>query len=100
MDEPFGALDEITREQLNDDVLRIRAQLGITIVLVTHSIQEAVYLGDSVLVLRANPGRIGSVIDLEKPTEFWRNSDEYRTSDHFFSKVRLVSESLRNRGIW
>lgn len=96
MDEPFGALDEITREQLNDDVLRIRAELGVTIILVTHSIQEAVYMGDTILVLRANPGRIGEMIALPKKSEFWRNGDDYRVSDDFFSNVRIVSRALRN----
>jgi NitT/TauT family transport system ATP-binding protein len=95
MDEPFGALDEITREQLNDDMLRIREELGVTIVLVTHSIQEAVYMGDMVLVLRANPGRVSEIIDLPKRTEFWRQGDDYRISDSFFNNVRIVSRALR-----
>ncbi|WP_348550235.1 ABC transporter ATP-binding protein [Acidithiobacillus sp.] len=95
MDEPFGALDEITREQLNDDVLRIQAELGVTIILVTHSIQEAVYIGDTILVLRANPGRIGEMIALQKKREFWRDGDNYRVSDDFFSNVRIVSQALR-----
>ena len=95
MDEPFGALDEITRERLNDDVLRIRAELGVTIILVTHSIQEAVYMGDIVLVLRANPGRVGEMIDLPKRNDFWHEGDEYRISDTFFSDVRNVSQALR-----
>ena len=95
MDEPFGALDEITREQLNDDVLRIRAELGVTIILVTHSIQEAVYMGDMVLVLRANPGRVGEMVNLPKQKNFWQDGDEYRISDTFFSDVRNVSQALR-----
>lgn len=95
MDEPFGALDEITREQLNDDVLRIRAELGVTVILVTHSIQEAVYMGDMALVLRANPGRIGEMIDLPKQKDFWQEGDDYRISDTFFSDVRKVSQALR-----
>lgn len=95
MDEPFGALDEITREQLNDDMLRIREELGVTIVLVTHSIQEAVYMGDMVLVLKANPGRVSEIIELPKVYDFWRNSDDYRISDAYFNNVRIVSQALR-----
>jgi NitT/TauT family transport system ATP-binding protein len=95
MDEPFGALDEITREQLNDDMLRIREELGVTIVLVTHSIQEAVYMGDMVLVLKANPGRVSEIIELPKAFDFWRNSDDYRISDAYFNNVRIVSQALR-----
>lgn len=95
MDEPFGALDEITREQLNDDMLRIREELGVTIVLVTHSIQEAVYMGDMVLVLQANPGRVSEIVELPKVSEFWRNSDDYRISDAYFNNVRIVSQALR-----
>jgi len=64
MDEPFGALDEITRDRLNDELLSIWRRTHATILFVTHSITEALYLGGRVLVLAANPGRCQALIDL------------------------------------
>jgi NitT/TauT family transport system ATP-binding protein len=65
MDEPFAALDAQTREQLQDELLRIWAQTGKTIVFITHAIDEAVYLGQRVVVLSARPGRITQIIDVD-----------------------------------
>ena len=64
MDEPFGALDEITRERLNDELLAVWRRTGATILFVTHSLMEAVYLGGRVLVLASNPGRVQALVDL------------------------------------
>ena len=64
MDEPFGALDEITRDRLNDELLSLWRSTGMTILFVTHSIMEAAYLGERVLVLAANPGRLRELEDL------------------------------------
>jgi NitT/TauT family transport system ATP-binding protein len=64
MDEPFGALDEITRDRLNDELLALWRRTGTTVVFVTHSIAEAVYLGQQVLVLAAHPGRVLEIVDL------------------------------------
>ncbi|MER9231843.1 ABC transporter ATP-binding protein [Mesorhizobium sp. M0622] len=64
MDEPFGALDEITRDRLNDELLSLWRRTGATILFVTHSIAEAVYLGERVIVLAANPGRLARDLDM------------------------------------
>ena len=68
MDEPFGALDEITRDRLNEELRRIWADTGTTIIFVTHSVYEALFLGEQVLVLAANPGRVTELVDIDLPT--------------------------------
>jgi NitT/TauT family transport system ATP-binding protein len=69
MDEPFAALDEITRLKLNDDLASLRSQLGATVVFVTHSVFESVYLSDRIVVMAARPGRAVAEINVESPTE-------------------------------
>lgn len=92
MDEPFGALDEMTRERLNAEVLRIWARTGTTIIFVTHSIPEAIFLSTRVVVMSARPGRIEAVIDIDLPQP---RTEETRESDRYFELVTAVRESLR-----
>jgi NitT/TauT family transport system ATP-binding protein len=67
MDEPFGALDEMTRDHLNLQLLNIWQETGATILFVTHSIPEAVFLGQKVLMLQAYPGRLKELVEIDLP---------------------------------
>ena len=91
MDEPFGALDEMTRERLNMELLKIWETSGSTIVFVTHSIAEAVFLSTRVAVMSPRPGRISEVIpiDLQQP-----RTATTREEPHFFELVTRVREAL------
>jgi len=92
MDEPFGALDEMTREHMQAELLQICAKTGTTVVFVTHSIPEAVYLADRVVVMSPRPGRITTVIDVG----LGRNRSELtREADDFYDRVTEVREALR-----
>ncbi|MGE3191864.1 MAG: ABC transporter ATP-binding protein [Microbacteriaceae bacterium] len=91
MDEPFGALDEMTREYLQGELARIAGETGAAIVFVTHSIPEAVFLSDRVVVMSPRPGRITEII----PTPFRGARDEkLRESKEYFAKVTAVREAL------
>jgi NitT/TauT family transport system ATP-binding protein len=94
MDEPFGALDEMTRERLNAEVLRIWARTGTTVIFVTHSIPEAVFLSTRVVVMSARPGRITTVVDVDLPQPRDENT---RESDRYYELVTIVREALRGR---
>jgi NitT/TauT family transport system ATP-binding protein len=65
MDEPFGSLDAITRQELQDEVARLAKDERRTVVFVTHDLEEAIYLGDRVIALAANPGRVAEIVDIE-----------------------------------
>ncbi|GAB7550249.1 ABC transporter ATP-binding protein [Cupriavidus sp. 8B] len=69
MDEPFGALDEITRDRLNEELRRVWKEMGLTILFVTHSIHEAAFLGQRVLLLAANPGRVKEIVPVALPED-------------------------------
>ncbi len=69
MDEPFGALDEITRDRLNEELRRLWKELGMTILFVTHSIYEAAYLGQRVMMMAANPGRVQELVPVDLPED-------------------------------
>jgi NitT/TauT family transport system ATP-binding protein len=92
MDEPFGALDEFTRERMNMELLRIWERTGTTIVFVTHSIAEAVFLSSRIVVMSPRPGRITQVIENDVP---YPRVFETRETPQFFEKVTIVRELLR-----
>ena len=92
MDEPFGALDEMTREHMQAELLRICKETNSTVVFVTHSIPEAVYLSNRVVVMSPRPGRITDIIEV--PLGSSRDDDTRETGD-FFSKITEVREALR-----
>lgn len=92
MDEPFGALDEITREQMQQEVLRLWRETHTTTIFVTHSISEAVFLSTRVVMMSARPGRITEIIEIDLPQP--RNEDT-RESERFFELVTEVREALR-----
>jgi NitT/TauT family transport system ATP-binding protein len=91
MDEPFGALDEIVRDRLNDEIRRIWKETKLTILFVTHSIYEAAYLGERVLVLAANPGRVRDIVSVPLPYE---RTLEARESPEFVSLAARLRRTL------
>ncbi len=92
MDEPFAALDEISRDRLNEEILRLKAEQQWTGVFVTHSVAEAVFLSTRVVVLAAHPGRIAHQIDIDLPQP---RTAEVRTHPAYEALVAHVSRTLR-----
>ena len=93
MDEPFAALDEITRSRLNDDLLSLWASAGLTIAFVTHSVFESVFLSSRIVVMAARPGRVVANIAIDAP---YPRDDDFRTSDTYNQYCRVVSAALKS----
>jgi NitT/TauT family transport system ATP-binding protein len=93
MDEPFGALDEMTRERMQSELIRICAETGAAVVFVTHSIPEAVFLSQRVAVMSARPGRITHLVDVPLGTR----DEDTREAEDFFAAITEVREALRGR---
>lgn len=91
MDEPFGALDEITRNRLDDDLLRLWSQQQLTVVFVTHSIAEAVYLSQRVVVMAARPGRVVEEVVIDEP---YPRGPDFRVSQRFAEHARRLQDCL------
>ena len=91
MDEPFGALDEFTREALNDMVLRLWEEERKTVIFVTHSVAEAVFLSDRIVIMGARPGRIITVMDVDLPRP---RPENIRTAPEFYQLVAKVREVM------
>jgi NitT/TauT family transport system ATP-binding protein len=91
MDEPFGALDDFTRQRLDDELIAWWRARDFTVVFVTHSVTEAVYLSTRVVVMGARPGRIVDEIDVPAP---WPRGDDFRTSIGFATLARRVTKAV------
>jgi NitT/TauT family transport system ATP-binding protein len=96
MDEPFAALDEITRFKLNDDVLELWSEFGLTVVFVTHSVFESVFLSDRIVIMAAKPGRVFAEMTIDEP---YPRSEAFRTSDTYAALCRQVSARL-HEAMW
>lgn len=93
MDEPFGALDEMTRERMQNELIRICAETGCAVVFVTHSIPEAVFLSDRVVVMSPRPGEIREIVDITLGTAGARGA-ALREEASFYEAIRSVRETL------
>jgi len=101
MDEPFGALDEMTREKMQTELVRISAETGAAVVFVTHSIPEAVFLSDRVVVMSPRPGRIQQVVPMRLGADAARaaRTEELREERTFFEMVTAVREALHGNAV-
>ncbi len=92
MDEPFAALDEITRQKLNDDVLRLWRETGVTVIFVTHSVFESAFLSNRIVVMRARPGQVYADLPIEHAGA---RDAHYRTSEEYRATTDKVSRALQ-----
>jgi NitT/TauT family transport system ATP-binding protein len=93
MDEPFAALDELTRQALNDDLIKLAREDGITVIFVTHSVYESTYLSNRVAVMTPRPGRIAAEIALAPPQA---RDASYRLTPQFMDDARRISAAMAN----
>ena len=91
MDEPFAALDEITRFKLNNDLLELKAAIDCTVIFVTHSVFESVFLSDRIVVMAARPGRVIHELHVDTP---YPRHEEFRTSAEYAAHTRAASDAL------
>jgi NitT/TauT family transport system ATP-binding protein len=91
MDEPFAALDEITRQKLNNDLLALKAKIGCTVIFVTHSVFESVFLSDRIVVMAARPGRVVEELEVNAP---YPRDMSFRTSVEYAAHAQVVSQAL------
>jgi NitT/TauT family transport system ATP-binding protein len=91
MDEPFAALDEITRFKLNNDLLAMREKLDCTVIFVTHSVFESVFLSDRIVIMAARPGRVIRELGVDEP---YPRTEDFRTSTEYVAHCREASEAL------
>jgi len=91
MDEPFAALDEITRFKLNNDLLEMKSRLNCTVIFVTHSVFESVFLSDRIIVMAARPGRVVRELQVDEP---YPRTETFRTSADYAAQCRDASDAL------
>ncbi len=91
MDEPFAALDEITRFKLNNDLLQLKDKIGCTVIFVTHSVFESVFLSDRIIVMAARPGRVIRELEVDAP---YPRDDLFRTSAEYAAYTRETTDAL------
>lgn len=92
MDEPFAALDEITRFKLNNDLLHLKTRIGCTVIFVTHSVFESVFLSDRIVVMAARPGRVIEELGVDEP---YPRTEDFRTSSQYAAHCRAASAALQ-----
>ena len=94
MDEPFSALDEFTREKLNEDLLKIWRKTNKTVVFVTHNIAESVFLSDRVVVLSPHPGRVSAIVDIDLPRPRTKEMRDLPEFNDYVVKIRNSFEGI------